>query len=168
MSQMRQWVVQMGISWDAWWGYCRQIQDAARAQEELQEIATPSQDPVTPSSPMEPKKMLFPADQEANEGGMERPGTGGMERPGTGSSLLSTAERQKEAIEAEKALKKKRLEERKALDARRREQYAMWEQESEENVRKEMHANWKDSIRSYTYEMFNDDPIEKMKVDDVK
>jgi len=168
MSQMRSWVVSTGLNWDSWWGYCRRIQEAKKKAalerqmtNEADKMFDNSQ-PDSPASPTEGLPPLVPPDTPVAEPispvNQELHEIGNFRRGAVAVDAEALAQAEKEAIAEEKAMKRKRLEERKARDDAMRAQYEEWEATSAERLNKEYCERWKQANRSYTHELLGDNP----------
>lgn len=157
MSQMRQWVVESGLNWDAWWGYCRRMQEfkkrAALEREnpamlfetDEQVVQTRDLPQDTPTS-----EASRPKSPEEDFHGRER--RRAMTLP---DDQLREAEKDEKDLEAE--AKKERIRERKAREEARLAQNEIWEAQSQEKMLQEYNQQWKERIRSYTHEVLGED-----------
>lgn len=166
MAQMRQWIIQSGLNWDAWWTYCRRLQDQVKQEELLRPWSTD-----TPAGGTSPAGWL-PQLQEDTPHGVSRSMTAPAAAPPTPSSptgeehfgeerrgavlvdgeALEKAE--KEAEEEGRAARRAKKAERQAREEARIAQAAQWEADSAKSLAKEYHEGWKNAVRSYTAEMF--------------
>jgi len=149
MNEMRQWVIQSGLNWDNWWGYCRSLQDGKKTVDRRGITAPAGWSHEVSEDGSAPAVIATAIDEETPASDCSP-----LQNNRRGAFFVDAetiGEVRKEYEETEKDKRRKIKAEKKAREAAF--QAAAEEWAAEEKIRKEIDDNWRSAIRQYSDEI---------------
>jgi len=176
MNEMRQWVIQTGLNWDLWWGYCCRLNDACpqqsldrqRVPELKAQLETPAgwaknvrEDAPAPEAPSEEavsSEPLCSKTWQSNSFGGDRRATAPSQHLPEAITMKTTngcrstiTEGMGGALTDQKQRWQKILAEKKVREENWRVQAEEWAAKDKDFA--ERHESWKQNVRQYTTEV---------------